>query len=318
MNIKELINDAKDIAILSHINMDGDAIGSSLGLMFALKKIGKKVTTYIEEEIPLRFDFWKGTEDVVYYTDETDISKHDLLIVVDVADKNLLGKRAKLLDEIPNSLAIDHHALHFKYANNVWVDKKAAAAGELIFDLLQKMNIPLDYEIATCLYVAISTDTGRFKFNNTTKRTHEIAGELLTYGVKNTELTNKLFDESTKERTMLIAKVIETLELFENGKIAVMLITRDIMKETNAKDSDQDGIIDYVINICGVEVGILIKEKENGSLRASLRSKTYVNVSKIANEFGGGGHKMASGCGYDGDINEFKLKLVDCTRREIK
>ena len=318
MNIKELINDAKDIAILSHINMDGDAIGSSLGLMFALKKIGKKVTTYIEEEIPLRFDFWKGTEDVVYYTDETDISKHDLLIVVDVADKNLLGKRAKLLDEIPNSLAIDHHALHFKYANNVWVDKKAAAAGELIFDLLQKMNIPLDYEIATCLYVAISTDTGRFKFNNTTKRTHEIAGELLTYGVKNTELTNKLFDESTKERTMLIAKVIETLELFENGKIAVMLITRDIMKETNAKDSDQDGIIDYVINICGVEVGILIKEKENGSLRASLRSKTYVNVSIIANEFGGGGHKMASGCGYDGDINEFKLKLVDCTRREIK
>ena len=318
MNIVELINNAQDIAIISHINMDGDAIGSSLALMFALKKIGKKVTTYIEEEVPLRFDFLKDTDDLVYYTEDMDVSKHDLLIVVDVADRNLLGNRAKLLDKIPNSIAIDHHALHYNYANNIWVNKKAAAAGELIFELLQKMNIPLDYEIATCLYVAITTDTGRFKFNNTTKRTHEIAGELITYGVKTSELTNKLFDESTKERTMLIAKTIETLEMFENGKIAVMIITRDMMKETNAKDSEQDGIIDYVTNICGVEIGILIKEKENGALRASLRSKTYIDVSKIANNFGGGGHKMASGCGFDGDINEFKAKLVEYARRELK
>lgn len=312
------INDAQNIAIISHKNMDGDAIGSSLGLMLALKKIGKDVITYIEEEIPQRFDFWNNREDVVQYDSNKDYSVHDLLIVVDVADKGLLGKRAKMLEQIPNSIAIDHHAIHYDYSRISYVQKDAAAVGELIYKLIIEMNIALDLEIATCLYVAISTDTGRFKFNNTTKATHQIAGELISYGIKTSEISNKIFDESTKQRTKLIAKTIDTLETFEDGKIAFMSITRDMMKSVGAKDEDQEGIIDYVINIYGVEVGVLIKQKQDGDLRASLRSKSYVDVSKVANRFGGGGHKMAAGCSFDGDINEFKERLTEYIRREIK
>lgn len=317
-NIIKLIDDAKDIAIISHISMDGDAIGSSLGLMLALKKRGKYVTTYIEEDIPDRFEFLKDKDGIEYYCDDTNFSRHDTLIVVDVADKKLLGKRVRALNEISNVIAIDHHAIHYAYSKNLYVNKDAAAAGEIVYDLICSMNIEIDKDIATCLYVAISTDTGRFKFSNTTKNTHIIAGELLSYGVDSNMLTNKLFDESTKERTKLIGKAIETLETFCDDKIALMFVTRNMLEEVLAKESDEDGIIDFVINIKGVEVGILIKEKQNGILRASLRSKSYVDVSKIANEFGGGGHKMASGCTFYGDIREFKSKLIDYARREIK
>ena len=316
--IIEKINDAQNIAIISHTSMDGDAIGSSLGLMLALKKRGKNVTTYVEEEIPERFDFWDNREDILYYDEDKDYSFHDLLIVVDVGDKKLLGKRVKLLEQIPNNLAIDHHAIHLAYSKISYVDKDAAAAGELIYKLVNEMGITLDLDIATCLYVAISTDTGRFKFNNTTKTTHMIAGDLITYGIKTSEISNKIFDESTKQRTKLIAKTIDTLEMFEDDKIAIMSITRDMMQSVGAKDSEQEGIIDYVINICGVEVGVLIKQKQDGTLRASLRSKSYVDVSKIANEFGGGGHKMAAGCSSNQDISHFKQQLVEYIRREIK
>ncbi len=317
-NIIRLIKESSDIAIISHINMDGDALGSSLGLMLALKKIGKNVTTYIEENIPKRFEFLDHIDGILYYKDDMNFECHDTLIVVDVADKTLLGKRARMLDEISTVIVIDHHAVHYKYSNNSYIDDNAAAAGELIYELINRMNIEIDKVIATCLYVAIATDTGRFKFNNTTKNTHMIAGDLITYGIDVNMLGNKLFDENTKERTKLIAKAIETLETFENDKIATMYITRDMIKDVMAKESDTEGIIDFVINIRGVEVGILVKEKENGMVRASIRSKSYVDVSKIANEFGGGGHKMASGCTFDGDIREFKEKLVEYARREIK
>lgn len=316
--IIDLIRKSKNVAIMSHINMDGDALGSSLGLMLALKKIGKNVTTYIEEDIPIRFEFLKNTHGIEAYRDDTDFSLYDTLIVVDVADKNLLGNRVRALDEVPTVIAIDHHAVHYKFCDNSYVDKDAAAVGELIYELINKMGIQIDTTIATCLYIAILTDTGRFKFNSTTKRTHMIAGDLIEYGVDSTMLANRLFDESTKERTRLIASVIQTLETFCQDKIAVMYVTRSMIKEVLANESDQEGIIDFVINIRGVEVGILIKEKQDGILRASIRSKSYVDVSKIANEFGGGGHKMASGCSFSGDIMEFRKKLVDFARREIR
>lgn len=316
MRIVQLIQNATNVAIISHINMDGDAIGSSLGLMLALRKMGKCAVTYIEEDIPDRFDFWKDIDGVVMY-DETCDKVHDLLVVVDVADKKLLGKRERMLQEIPTNVSVDHHALHFAYSNNSYVRADAAAAGEIVYDIVERMGVDMDLDIATCLYVAISTDTGRFKFDSTTPTTHMIASKLLTYGVDSNWLSNKVFDESSKERTRLIAEAIFTLNMYCDDRIAVMHITRDMINKVGAKDSDVEGIIDFAINIRGVDIGVVIREKADGTLKASIRSKSSVDVAEIASRFGGGGHKKASGCTYDGDLMQFKRELVECIRGEM-
>ena len=314
--IIQLIEKAKSIAIVSHTNMDGDAIGSSLGLMLALRKMGKYAVTYIEENVPERFDFWLDIDGLVRYNGDK-IGEHDLLIVVDVADRKLLGDRGRLLDEIKNTISLDHHVLHYTYSDNSYVKPDAAAAGEIVYDLVKRLGVQIDLDIATCLYVAISTDTGRFKFDNTTPTTHMIAGDLLSYGVDSNWISNKVLDENSKERIKLVAEAIGTLKMYYHEKIAVMHITREMMDKVHAKESDSEGIIDFAINIRGVEVGAVIREKEDGSLKASLRSKSFVDVSKVASMFGGGGHEKASGCTYQGDIMSFEEKLVNCIRGEM-
>ena len=314
--IVQLMKDATSVAILSHINMDGDAIGSSLGLMLALRKMGKHAVTYIEEEIPDRFDFWRDVDGVIMYNGSCE-DDHDLLVVVDVADRKLLGRREDMLDQIRVSISVDHHALHCAYSDNRYLRADAAAAGELVYDIIERMGVEMDLDIATCLYVAISTDTGRFKFDSTTPTTHMIASKLLEYGVDSNWLSNKVFDESSKERTKLIAEAISTLRMYSSDRIATMYITRDMLNKVGAKDSDAEGIIDFAINIRGVEVGVIIREKADGSVKASLRSKSFVDVAEIASRFGGGGHKKASGCTYCGELMKFEQELVECIRGEM-
>jgi len=310
------IDDAKSIAVVSHINMDGDALGSSLAMMITLKRIGKRAFTYIEEEVPDRFDFLREMGGLVMYEGKF-VEPHDLLIVVDVADKKLLGKREEMLSIIPRSISIDHHVLRCKYADISYIQPDSAATGELVYDIIEHIGIDLDVEIATCLYVAIATDTGRFKFDNTTPTTHAITSALMTYGINSSWICNKLFDENSKERTLLIAESISTLEMYCDDKIAVMSITRDIINKVGAKDSDVEGIIDFAINIRGVEVGIVVREKTDGTVKASLRSKTFVDVSQIASKFGGGGHIRAAGFTSNKEIVEVKKDIVDCIRGEI-
>lgn len=314
--VVQLIQEANSVAIVSHVNMDGDALGSSLGLMLALRKIGKHAVVYIEEDIPDRFDFWNDVDGVIMYNGMCE-DEHDLLVVVDVADKKLLGRREDMLKTIISNVSIDHHALHYAYSDNMYVKTSAAAAGELVYDIIERMGIEMDLDIATCLYVAISTDTGRFKFDSTTPTTHMIASNLLTYGVDSNWLSNKVFDESSKERTLLIAEAILTLRTYCDDRIATMYITRDMINKVGAKDSDAEGIIDFAINIRGVEIGVMIREKMDGTVKASLRSKSSVDVAAIASKFGGGGHKKASGCTYNGDMMQFERELVECIKGEM-
>ncbi len=316
---KELIKEiekAESVAIFPHISADGDAIGSSLALALALKKIGKKVIVYMEESIPETYKFLPGIELAGFIGENDEVM--ELNIALDTGDTGRLGTRADFFFKGPVTINIDHHITNTKFAKYNHVDASSASTGELIFSLLKEMNSTIDKDMAKCLYTAIATDTGGFKYGNTTAETHRVAAELHSTGIDVAELSQKIFDNTTFVKLKLTQKAIELMELYENDLLAVTAITQDILQSTGAKDEDCDGLVNIGRSIEGVEVSVLIKEKSSNEIRVNLRSKSYVDVSDIAAAFGGGGHKRAAGCTIKGSIAEVKEQLIDSIKDKLK
>ncbi|EPR08235.1 DHH family phosphoesterase [Ruminiclostridium papyrosolvens] len=315
---KELIKAierAESVAIFPHISADGDAIGSSLALALALKKTGKKVIVYMEESIPDTYKYLPGI-DLAGFIGEND-EVMGLNIALDTGDIGRLGTRADLFFKAPVTINIDHHITNTKFAQHNHVDASSASTGELIFLLLHEINYEIDIDMAKCLYTAIATDTGGFKYGNTTAETHKAAAELLSTGIDVADLSQKIFDNTTFIKLKLTQKAIELLELYENDLLAVIAITQDILQSTGAKDEDCDGLVNIGRSIVGVEVSVLIKEKSSNEIRVNLRSKAYVDVSEIAAAFGGGGHKRAAGCTIKGSISDVKEQLINTIKDKL-
>ncbi len=316
---KELIKAierAECVAIFPHISADGDAIGSSLALALALKKTGKKVIVYMEESIPDTFKFLPSIELAGFISENDEVM--GLNIALDTGDTGRLGTRAELFFKAPVTINIDHHITNTKFAQYNHVDALSASTGELIFLLLKEMNCEIDKDMAKCLYTAILTDTGGFKYGNTTADTHRVAAELISTGIEVADISQKIFDNTTFVKLKLTQKAIEVLELYENDLLSVTVITQDILHSTGAKDEDCDGLVNIGRSIEGVEVSVLIKEKSANEIRVNLRSKTYVDVSEIAASFGGGGHKRAAGCTIKGSIADVKKQLINNVKDKLK
>lgn len=271
--------------ILSHANPDGDTFGCSHGLCGALQRIGKKAKIACADPLSERFLYLREGIEIQEFTEENVIS-------VDVADKSLLGD---LEEKYGNQvvLAIDHHVSHVPFAERVFVDDTAAAACEIIYELVLLLgdNV-MDKNIARCLYTGIATDTGCFKFGNTTEKTHIKAGKLMSYDFDTPALNYVLFDMKTKARIKLEQYVFENIEFFAEDKGAIIALSKELLDSVDIEDVN--GISALPRQIQGVEVGIVLKEKKDG-WKASLRSNN-VNVQEICGLFGGGGHIRAAGC----------------------
>ncbi len=313
--IVKLISEAGGIAIFPHVSADGDAIGSSLALALSLKNAGKKVVVYIEEDIPTVYRFLPGTE-LMSFSDSQDEAM-DLNIALDTGDVGRLATRGEVFFKAPCTINIDHHVTNTKYALLNFVDASSASTGEIIYTLLKKLKYTIDKDIATCLYTALSTDTGGFKYSNTTAETHRIAAELLSTGIDIGELSQRIFDNTTFTKLKLTQKSIELLELLQDDKLAVVALSQEDLNSTGAKDEDCDGIVNIGRSIEGVEVSLLVKEKSNNEVRINLRSKTYVDVSEIAAAFGGGGHKRAAGCTVNGTLQEVRNQLIQAVKEKL-
>ncbi len=313
--IVKLISEAGGIAIFPHVSADGDAIGSSLALALSLKNAGKKVVIYIEEDIPTVYRFLPGTE-LMSFSDSQDEAM-DLNIALDTGDVGRLATRGEVFFNAPCTINIDHHVTNTKYALLNFVDASSASTGEIIYTLLKKLKYTIDKDIATCLYTALSTDTGGFKYSNTTAETHRIAAELLSTGIDIGELSQRIFDNTTFTKLKLTQKSIELLELIQDDKLAVVALSQEDLNSTGAKDEDCDGIVNIGRSIEGVEVSLLVKEKSNNEVRINLRSKTYVDVSEIAAAFGGGGHKRAAGCTVNGTLQEVRNQLIQAVKEKL-
>ncbi len=313
--IIKLISEAGSVAIYPHVSADGDAIGSSLALGMALRNAGKKVSVYIEEDIPTVYRFLPGAELAGFYDENDEVA--DLNIALDTGDVGRLGSRAEAFFMAPCTINIDHHVTNTKYAHLNFVNAVSASTGEITYLLLKKLKMEINANIATCLYTAIATDTGGFQYQNTTAETHKIIAELLSTGINVGEISQRIYDNTTYEKLKLNAKSIELLELHENSKLAVVALSLDDILSTGAKEEDCDGIVNIGRSIESVEVSALIKEKGNNEIRVNLRSKNYVDVSEVAAAFDGGGHKRAAGCTIIGTVEEVKGKIIEAIKERL-
>lgn len=305
----DIINKYGSFLILTHQSPDGDTLGSAFALKRALQKIGKPSCVLCNDEIPQKYSFlWEGIEN--------NIIDFEAVIAVDIADRKLLGNETneKYGDKI--ILAIDHHLSHREYAENTFVCDKAANT-ENIYDLIKEMNIPIDSDIATCIYCGMATDTGCFLFTNTTPETHKIAAELMVLGADVPTVNKKMFETKTMSLIKLERLALSSMEMHLNGKCAIMQITQDMFRESGSNDGECDGIASLPRKIEGVLIGITIREKESGKYKVSIRTVEPYDAAKICGKFGGGGHKRAAGCEFTCSLTEIKKMLLKAVEEEL-
>lgn len=309
MNLaKEKIFESKNIYIASHVQPDGDNLGSMLALGLALKKINENVYMVKTDPIPSDFMFLPGVENIKEIIDYGDV---DLFITLDSSDIERLGQNKRLIDKANFVINIDHHISNTDYGDINIVDSTSGSTAELVFELINILNIKVDKDIGTCIYTGISTDTGSFMYDNTRPETHLIAAELLKIGIDKKNIILNVYQNKSIEKTKLFIKTIENLKTFIDNKVAVVHVTKDILRGTGAKMEDTDGIISFIRDIEPVEVAIVLKELETKEIKVSMRSKKYVNVSEICSKFNGGGHIRAAGCTIYNSLEFAETALIN-------
>lgn len=312
-NIKESIANSNSILILTHENPDGDAVGSSLGFMHALKKLDKEVTVLIPT-INSMYSFLPGFDQIKKEID--DYRKYDLCIALDSSDLERLHVCRPYFEAIENTIVIDHHITNQNYADVNYVNAIASSTCQNLIIVLAFLGISISKEIAECLYTGILTDTGGFRYN-TQSETFEFAGMLAETGIDISKIYRLLFDTTTEKRTRLLSRALNRLELLENGKIAFTYITMTDVEELKNEDGDQEGIVNFGRNIEGVEVSIFVREK-GGKYKVSLRANEYVDVSQISAKFAGGGHLRAAGFEISMSLDQLKQTIVEEIKKQLK
>nr|WP_029453046.1 bifunctional oligoribonuclease/PAP phosphatase NrnA [Clostridium algidicarnis] len=310
--IVESILNSDSIAITYHQSPDGDALGSALGLMLGLRKIGKEAYIISRDKVPGIYRFLPNTEEI---KDNVSCPKKNThcVIVLDCGNvERISGKIDK--SKINPVINIDHHLSNSKYGDINYVDTTASATGEIVYTLLKSLDVVIDTDIAKCLYTAIITDTGSFKYSSTTASTHEIAGKLIKTGIDFPLIHRTIFENKPLRKLKLYGQLLEKVELFLNDKLAIIAMN----KEQSTLLEDNSEIISLQMQIDTIEVGAFLKEVEDG-IKISLRSKDKVDVRAIAEVFGGGGHEKASGLLLRDvhDIEKAKKTLINILEKEL-
>jgi len=282
-----------NVLIISHVYPDGDALGSQLGLGAVLESLGKRVYYYCEEFLSTMYEFMPGFEKL--RNDLPDISCFEAAVAVDCGDRYRLGHEMETLLRIDPFLVIDHHAGHREFGNMRWVEADRSSTAEMIFDLARALGAEISSGAAFCLYTAIVSDSGSFKYESTSAYTFHVAAQLLRHGVMPAEVAGKLFDNYSVNRLRLLEKVLGSLELYGDERIAFIAATRDMFAATGAKEEDTEEFINLPRALRSVKVAAFFKETPGGHIKVSLRAKGECDVSRVAGGFGGGGHKNAAG-----------------------
>lgn len=310
-NLKQAIDrikKSKRICLVSHINPDGDSIGSLLGLGIALSQFkDKKISLAKIDTIPKRYRFLPGI-DSMKKIDENEV--FDLVITLDCSDLDRLGHSKYIPDNSNFVINIDHHKSNDYFGDINIVKPNVSSTGEVIYYLLEKMKLNIDKEIATSLYVSISTDTGSFKYDNTSPSTFKVASKLLSKGIDINKITTEIYQSNSLEKTKLLLESLNSLEIHLDNRIGISIVTQEMIKNCDAAIQDADGIIEFIRDIDGIEVACVLKEFDKREIKVGFRSKKYIDVAKVAEEFKGGGHKKASGCTIYNTIEEAKKEVL--------
>lgn len=313
-SVIEKIKNANSIALLTHINEDPDTLGSCFAFKRMMEKIGKQAVIYVSGPIESRLAFIGS--DYIVIDDCKDI-RHDLCVCLDCGDEGRIGERYAMLAKMGASVNIDHHFTNTYYADVNYVDAKAAAVGEIIYELFKAMDLPLDDETARCLYIAVSSDTGSFKYSNTTPKTMRIAADLLEFNFDHSEIARLLFDSEAIESAKLKAEITSNIKSYADGKIKAVITDEAIGEKYGIDKKDIPNLVDIPRRIEGTEIAVCIKRTDNG-FRINLRSNGESDVSAAASELGGGGHVKAAGALLHCDsAEEAEETVIDACKKAL-
>jgi len=309
-----LIRSSEDVLLGTHLRPDGDGLGSLLGLALALEKLGKRVARLCADSPPAAYAFLPTSEQI---SPDPPDWRADLGIVVDCDGISRVGALEPVFLSLPRLIDIDHHAGGRTFGHVQIIDGTAGACAEIVFDLLHDLNVPLDEQIATCLYTGVLTDTGRFCYANTTPTTLSIAGELVRAGANPNVVARKVYAERSISATRLLGVALSHLTPDLDGQVVSSALIRADFAATGAASADTEGIIDHLRAIGGPRVALLFVQNENDDVRVSFRSDGSIDVSAVAQSFGGGGHAVAAGCTCTGAVEDVRGRVLAALKAKL-
>lgn len=298
-----MLKNADKILILTHRNPDGDTLGSGFALLRALRQLGKRVKLLNADAINEKYaHLYEGLSEESF--------EEEFIVSVDVAERKLLGDlMEKYADKV--DLSIDHHGTGKLFAKKTYCESESASACEIVYEIIKALGAKIDKGIADCIYTGCSTDTGCFKYSNVTPRTHRIAAELIEFGADHSRINEKMFDTKSMNSIMLERMCYESLEIFGGGKVAVITVTKEMLRKSGTDKSALDAIKPITRQIEGVEIGLTVKEEDGGASGVSIRTSENYDASAICAHFGGGGHIRAGGCEIKDTPENAKEKVIE-------
>ena len=346
MTIKTAIKKFNKFLVSAHINPEGDSIGSQIAMASLLKRLGKGVVILNEGPVPHILQFMKGTEDVmkempasfdtfdgaktppfkagkqaplsinpeqppVFKSGCVERVDFEAAIILDCPDLTRVGNVVEHIAKGKSIINIDHHVSNENFGKYNWVDIERSSVGEMVFELFKEFKLKPDYDDAVAIYVAMMTDTGSFKYSNTTSMTHRVTAELIEAGVRPYEIYGRIYETNSIQNTRLLGEALQTLKVSDDGKIAWLWVTKEMLKKTKASLEGTEGIINFARSIESSEIAILFRETgTENRVKVSFRSKGNIDVNKLAASFSGGGHATASGCTVFGKLEEVEKKVL--------
>jgi len=319
MSIKKAIDILKiygSFIITAHINPEGDSLGSQLALCHLLEKMGKKAVMINDHKVPGVYQFLPKSNLIRSRLDKR--LDYDVAIVLDCPTLDRIGKVKDILDKGKIVLNIDHHISNEKFGKINWVDPKASSCGEMIYNLFKEADCEIDKDSAINLYVAILTDTGSFKYSNTTSKTHRIVGELLDCGLDVSKIQESIYERRSMGEIKLLSAALSNLQVEGAGRIAYTWVTREMAKECGINIKGTEEFINFPRSLDNAEIALFFREEKDGNIHVSFRSTSDADVNKIAAVFGGGGHTKASGCLIKGNMKEVREKVLSEVKKTIE
>ena len=311
--VVELIENKSKFAITTHIKPDGDGVGSSLGLCWLLRSLGKRADVLVHGSIPIAYQSLPGADEIRDIRAIED--EYDAVFVIECSDHERPGIEGL---ESQLTVNIDHHTTSEHFGTINWIDSTASAVGEMIYNLCKAIGGRITKEIAECVYMALVTDTGSFHFSNTSERTLKVASELIKAGARPAKISEAVYNNYEWSRIDLLRQVLSTVKRDETGRIAILRQTMDMQESSGAVDGDNNGFVNIPLAVRDVVAVIYMREVGPNSFRASLRSKGDINVARVAELFGGGGHKNAAGLAVEGDWDEKEQELLAAVQEAVE
>jgi len=310
--IRELLDNSREVLVVSHVNPDGDALGTQLAFAAYLSDMGKNVFMVRDSDIPGKYAFLPGVDRIRPALSFLSDFAVDTAVILECPSLERIGSARRFVREDTRIVNIDHHQDGTRLGHVNWIDINSSSVGEMVYEYFLYVGYEISTTVADQLYTAILTDTGRFRYSSTSPRTMVIAGELMRAGADPRKICDQVYYNLRPSTMKLIGSVLSRIEFLQNDRFCLLSLTKEMLAETGAMESESEGLVDYTLFNLGVRAGALLKEVDSQNTRVSLRSHDDINVARIAARFGGGGHFNAAGCTIPLSLDKAKEQLLMC------